>query len=206
MKQKHFINAHKGATFFFVLALIAGYRQWDNPTAWVYLALHGSYGFLWVLKSRIFPDKQWEQPASVGYGLYIWSGLSLYWVAPWILVSRGVHAPGWLLGLCVLLYAFGVFAHFSSDMQKYVQLHLNPGHLITDGFFAYSRNMNYFGELLIYLSFALLPMHWLPVGILALLVILGWMPYMRRKEASLARYPEFAEYRRRVRKFIPFVW
>ncbi len=206
MKQKHFIDTHKGATFFVILALIAYYRQWDNPAAWVYLGLHGSYGFLWVLKSRIFPDKQWEQPASLGYGLYIWGGLTLYWIAPWVLISRGAQAPAWLLGLAVFLYAFGVFAHFASDMQKYVQLRLKPGHLITDGFFAYSRNINYFGELLIYLSFALLPMHWLPLAVLLTLVVFGWRPYMRRKEASLSRYPEFAAYKRRVKGFIPFVW
>ena len=55
MRQKHFIDSNKAATAFLVLFLIAIYRQWQNPTAWVYLALHGTYGFLWVLKSKIFP-------------------------------------------------------------------------------------------------------------------------------------------------------
>ncbi len=82
MKQRHFIDSHKAATGLFVLALLAVYDQWDNPTAWVYLALHGTYGLLWVLKSRMFPDKQWEQPTSLAYGLVIWAGLSLYWIAP----------------------------------------------------------------------------------------------------------------------------
>ncbi len=206
MKQKHFIDSHKGATFFFILALMAWYQRWENPAAWIYLALHGSYGFLWVLKSRIFPDKQWEQPANLGYGLYIWAGLSLYWVAPWILMRNNTQAPAWLQGVSVFLYAFGVFIHFASDMQKHIHLRLNPGHLITDGFFALSYNINYFGELLIYLSFAILPMHWLPLLLLLAMIIFGWMPYMRRKERSLARYPEFASYRRRVKRFIPFVW
>lgn len=185
---------------------MAWYQRWDNFAAWIYLALHGSYGFLWVLKSRIFPDKQWEQPASLGYGLYLWAGLTLYWVAPWILMRNNTQAPAWLLGVSVFLYAFGVFIHFASDMQKYVHLRLNPGHLITDGFFALSYNVNYFGELLIYLSFAILPMHWLPLLLLLAMIIFGWMPYMRRKERSLARYPEFESYRRRVKRFIPFVW
>ena len=206
MKQKYFIDSHKGATFFIILALMAWYQRWGNPAAWIYLALHGAYGFLWVLKSRIFPDKQWEQPASLGYGLYIWAGMTLYWVAPWILMRNNTQAPAWLLGVSVFLYAFGVFIHFASDMQKYTHLRLNPGHLITDGFFALSYNINYFGELLIYLSFAILPMHWLPPLILLAIIIFGWMPYMRRKERSLARYPEFESYRRRVKRFIPFVW
>ncbi len=164
MKTKHFIDIHKGATALVVFAMLAAYAQWDNPTAWLYLALHGSYGVLWVLKSRIFPDKQWEQPATLAYGLVIWAGLSLYWVGGWIVMAYAVHAPLWWLALCVSIYAFGIFFHFAADMQKHTALQLRPGHLITDGLFAYSRNPNYFGELLIYAGFGLLAVHWLADG------------------------------------------
>lgn len=206
MKQKFFIDSHKGVTFLFVLLLMAVYDQWANPTAWVYLALHGSYGFLWVLKSRIFPDRQWEQTTGLGYGLVIWAGLSLYWVAPWLLNSRGVQAPGWYLALCISLYSFGVFFHFTADIQKYTALQLQPGRLITTGMFALSRNINYFGELLIYAAFALLAMHWIPIVILLAWVAVYWLPNMRRKDRSLSRYPEFEAYRSRTRLFIPFLF
>ena len=58
MKQKFYIDTHKGVTALFVLLLMAIFNQWQNPTAWVYLALHGTYGVCWVLKSRIFPDRR----------------------------------------------------------------------------------------------------------------------------------------------------
>jgi steroid 5-alpha reductase family enzyme len=206
MKQKHFIDLHKGATALFVLAMMALYDQWDNPTAWIYLALHGSYGLLWVLKSRIFPDRQWEQPTGLAYGLFIWAGLSLYWVAPWLLAWRGVQAPGWYLALCVSLYTFGVFFHFAADMQKHTVLQLQPGSLITGGLLSRSRNMNYFGELLIYAGFGLLAMHWLPLAILLLWILVLWLPNMRRKDRSLARYPGFPEYKEKTKLFIPFVY
>jgi steroid 5-alpha reductase family enzyme len=206
MKQKHFIDLQKGFTPLFILILIALYDQWQNPTAWVYLALHGTYGLLWVLKSRFFPDRSWEQATSLAYGLVIWAGLSLYWVAPWLLVSRNVRAPGWYLGLCVALTAFGVFFHFSSDMQKYAILHQQSPRLITEGLFSLSRNINYFGELLIYLGFGLLAMHWLPIVILLAWVIFVWLPNMRRKDRSLARYPGFEAYKQRTRLFIPFIF
>lgn len=206
MKQRHFIDSHKAATGPFVLLLMALYSQWHNPTAWVYLALHGGYGVLWVLKSRFFPDKQWEQSADWRFALMAWGGLSVYWVAPWLLASRGVQAPGWYLGLCVALYVGGVFLHFTADMQKYMWLKLRPGELLTEGVWARLRNPNYFGELLIYLGFGLLAMHWLPVVLLALFVAVYWLPNMRRKDRSLARYPAFASYRARSRLFIPFVF
>ncbi len=206
MRQKHFIDSHKAVTGLFVLLLMAIYHQWHNPTAWIYLALHGTYGVLWVLKSRIFPDKSWEQPATWRFALIAWGGLSVYWVAPWILTSRGVQAPPWYLAMCVCLYTFGVFFHFASDMQKYMWLKLRPGQLLTQGLWARVRNPNYFGELLIYLGFGLLAIHWLPVLLLAAFVLVYWMPNMRRKDASLARYPDFAGYKAQSKLFIPGIF
>ncbi len=205
MKQKHFIDSHKALTGPFVLLLMALYNQWQNPTAWVYLALHGIYGILWVLKSGIFPDKQWGQPADWRFALLAWGGLSAYWVAPWLLTVRGAQAPAWHLGLCVALYAIGVFLHFTADMQKYMWLKLRPGELLTEGLWARLRNPNYLGELLIYLGFGLLAMHWLPIVLLALFIAVYWLPNMRRKDRSLARYPNFAAYRARSWLLIPFV-
>ena len=206
MKQKHFIDSHKAVTFLFVLILMGIYDQWQNQTAWIYLALQGTYGILWVLKSRIFPDRQWEQPTGWGYGLVIWGGLSLYWVGGWLVVSRGVQAPPWYLALCVSMYTLGVFCHFAGDMQKYTALKLQPDTLITDGLFARLRNTNYFGELLIYLGFGLLAMHWLPVAILLLWIAAVWLPNMRRKEGVLSQLSGYDDYRARTKLFIPFVW
>lgn len=205
MKQKHFIDSHKGVTALFIVLLMAYYDQWHNPTAWIYLALHGAYGFLWVLKSHLFPDGTWEQPTNLGFGLVIWGGLSLYWAAPWLLMAGGVRAPAPYLAMCIALYSFGLFLHFTSDMQKYITLQLQPGRLISGGLFAFSRNINYFGELLIYAGFGLLAMHWLPVVILMSWVSLVWLPRMLKKDRSLARYPEFASYRKRTKLFIPYV-
>jgi hypothetical protein len=49
-------------------------------------------------------------------------------------------------------------------------------------------------------------MHPLPLLALALFVAFVWLPNMRRKDASLSRYPEFAAYRARSKLFIPGVF
>lgn len=195
----------KGATFFVVLGLMGVYDQWHNSTAWIYLALHGTYGFLWVLKSRFFPDRQWDERSSLRFSLVIIGGLAAYWIAPWLLTSRGVEAAPWYVGICISLYAFGVFFHFASDMQKYTSLKLQPG-LITEGLWSLSRNPNYFGELLIYLGFGLLALHWLPMVVLGLYFVLFWYPNMRRKDRSLSRYPGFDEWQKETKLFIPFIF
>lgn len=207
MKQKHFIDSHKGVTLMALLGLIFYFGQQENPTAWVYAALHGTYGLLWVLKSRIFPDKNWEQPASLAWGLGIaWPGLTLYWLPGFLINYQGAHAPAWLLGLVVSLNILGVFFHFVADMQKHTTLRLRPGQLISDGLFARVRNTNYLGEFLIYLSFALLAQHWLALLPLTLYIGIAWIPNMLKKDKSLSRYPEFAAYKKNSNLFIPFLF
>jgi steroid 5-alpha reductase family enzyme len=206
MKLKHFIDSNKGITFLVMLGMIFYYRQWNNPTAMIYLALHGTYGLMWVMKSRIFPDKQWEQRPALWFGFFSWFALALYWIPGWLIFSRSLQAPAWLLAICVSLYTFGVFFHFASDMQKYTSLELKPGILITDKLFGLARNVNYFGELLIYSAMATLAMTWIAYLPLLAFILFYWIPNMIRKEKSLSRYPNFSTYKQKVRLFFPFLF
>ncbi len=206
MKQKYFIDTHKGATAPVVFFLIVYFNQWENTTAWIYLALHGSYGIMWVLKSKIFPDKTWETKCSIWYGLYIWGGLTLYWISPYIIMSTPVNNSPMYLGIIVAMFAMGVFFHYAADMQKHAHLKLKPGELITDGLMNRCRNTNYFGELLIYLSFALLSRHLIPIAVLFSFILVIWFPNMRRKDKSLSRYTEYEKYKKRTSLLIPFLW
>ena len=204
MKQSFFIDTHKGITLPVMLVLFALTDQLDNPTAMVYLALHGTYGILWVLKSRLFPDKQWEQPVSWWYGLVNWGALTLYWIPGWIIATGNVQAPAWLLGLAAGVYTLGIFYHFVADMQKHVSLQLRPG-FFEGALWARSRNPNYFGELLVYCGFSMLAMHWLPFAVIVAFLVFVWIPNMRRKDRSLSRYDGYSSYRRRSRWMIPFL-
>lgn len=193
IKLKHVINLHKGLTTLVVLGLMLIYQNFTLG-AWVYLALHGTYGILWLLKDRIYPDRQWEQEMTIGMGLVTFIILGLYWVAPWLLIGSGVVPPLPLVAGAIACNITGVFLHYTSDAQKYYTLKYNPG-LITEGFFANCRNTNYLGEILIYASFALIACHWLPWLILTGFISAIFVPNMRKKDLSLSRYPEFATYR-----------
>lgn len=201
MKVKDAINLSKGLTFFFVLSLMLAYQNFTLG-AWVYLALHGTYGFLWLLKDRIFPDKRWEQEIPFRQGVFIFGLANLYWVAPFILISSGTVPPLPLVAAAISLNILGVFLHYTSDAQKYYTLKYRPG-LITEGFFARCRNTNYLGEILIYVSFAMLTQHWLPFLIFAGFVGGLFFPNMSKKDQSLSRYPEFAGYKERSGLLLP---
>ncbi|AFY58928.1 putative protein-S-isoprenylcysteine methyltransferase [Rivularia sp. PCC 7116] len=204
MKLKYPINLHKGSTFIFILALMIIYQNFTIG-AWVYLALHGTYGILWLLKDRIYPDKQWEQEVPLITGIFSFFLVSLYWVAPFILISSGSIPSPPLIAGAISINILGVFLHYGSDAQKYYTLKYKSG-LITEGFFARCRNTNYLGEILIYLGFALLVQHWLPFVILGLFTILIFIPNMIKKDKSLSRYPEFEEYKANSGLLLPKLW
>ena len=121
MKLKHLINLHKANTFIFVLAIMIAYQNFTLGP-WVYLALHGTYGILWLLKDRIYPDKQWEQKIPILQGIILFVVVCLYWVAPYILISSGTEPPVPLVAAAISLNIFGIFFHYSSDAQKYYTL------------------------------------------------------------------------------------
>jgi steroid 5-alpha reductase family enzyme len=206
MKQKFYIDLHKGLTSIYVLSLIFFFCAWENINIFIYLALHGSYGILWILKSYIYPDMQWESKCSIWYGLFIWMGLSLYWISPYIIITQNIQSSNWYLALCIMIYIIGLFLHFTSDMQKFIQLKYNPNMLIKNIMFSRLRNMNYLGELLIYLGFSLLAMHWIPIAALSVFIICIWIPNMIKKDKSLSRYDDFDEYKKKSYSFLPFLW
>ena len=212
MKQKHFIDIHKGLNSIAILLLMLYFNSWNNLIAWIYLALHGTYGYLWILKSRIFPDKQWENKTNLSYGLLIWVGLSLYWISPYIIISGNRILPFSIpmypiyIFFCLTIYILGIFFHFTSDMQKHTQLKYKKGNLIDNGMFKSLRNTNYLGELFIYLGFSLLALDWTPLLALLCFVFLIWIPNMYKKDKSLAKYPDFKKYKSKTKKFIPFIW
>lgn len=193
MKIKHVINLHKALTAPVVLGLMVFYHNFTFGP-WVYLSLHGTYGVMWLLKDRIYPDQQWEQEMPIGMGILTFGILMLYWVAPFILISSGSEAPLPLVAAAISINVMGVFLHYASDAQKYYTLKYRPG-LITEGFFARCRNTNYLGEILIYSAFAMLTQHWLPFVILAGFIAGIFIPNMLKKDKSLSRYPEFADYK-----------
>jgi len=200
------INVQKGATLLFVAALMLGYRNFSTA-AWVYLALHGTYGLCWLLKHLAFPDPSWERRITFGGALVsVATVLGPYWLAPFLLISNVLGprpAPGLpLLALCIAVHTLGVAIMLSADCQKYFTLRVRRG-LIDDGMFRTTRNPNYLGEMMVYGSYALLVGHWIPWAVLAWVWIGIFLPNMLNKDASLSRYPGWGAYRARSGLLLP---
>ena len=210
LKLAWVINFQKFGTFFFVGLLMFIYKN-DAVAAWIYLGLHGSYGFCWLLKHFAFPDKGWNIkttiPSSITAMLLV---LGPYWVAPFLLISD-VLGPDFeypsrvVMMAAIFIHTLGVAVMMAADAHKYYVLEAQKG-LITTGLFKYVRHPNYLGEMMIYGSYALLVGHWIPWAILAYVWVYYFGTNIWMKESSMSRYPEWAEYKKKSWVLIPWVF
>jgi hypothetical protein len=133
-KIRHAVNLHKALTGVVVAAMM-WFSGTTHAAAWLYLGLHGSYGISWLIKDVAYPDRSWQQEATLGSVVFTFLAMTVYWVAPALLMFQGPAPPQWAMGLAVAMFGLGMQAHHASDAQKYAALE-HGADLIDDGMFA----------------------------------------------------------------------
>lgn len=204
------VNFQKAGTFIF-LGVLMWYYQNTSAAAWIFLALHGGYGLIWLIKDVAFPDANWQRRVTfmgaVNSFLFV---LGPYWLFGWLLISgRGAESyplpdNAWY-SLCISLCMIGCVIMIAADAQKYFTLKFQKG-LITTGMHRHIRHPNYLGEMMIYGSLALMVWHWLPFLILLWVWVSVFAVNMVHKEASMSRHPEWAEYKNKSWYLLPFIF
>jgi protein-S-isoprenylcysteine O-methyltransferase Ste14 len=203
LRLDHAINVQKVITVFAVLGMMVWHNNFSTA-AWVYLGLHGIYGYTWLIKDLAFPNSAFEKRVTIGSLFMIYLGLNgMYWSLPWLFLSRHIEPSGALLFLAVAMHTLGVAWMVAGDLQKNCTLRYRPG-LITEGVFAYTRNPNYLGEIMIYASYAVLAAHWFGWLVIAIQFFFLFLPRMLTKDASISRHPGWEEYEQRSGLFIPW--
>ena len=149
------INAQKTGTII-IMSLLMYYYQNYSKGAWFYLSLHGTYGLIWFLKDMIFPDKSFQHKLTILPAFLVTLFLLSYWLMGWEIISGiGDQSPsGKKIFGCFFLFSIGNILMLCTDLQKFITLKYKNG-LIDDLFFKNNRNTNYFGEILVYLTFAI---------------------------------------------------
>lgn len=133
-KIRHAVNLHKALTGVVVAAMM-WFSGATDAAAWLYLGLHGSYGISRLIKDVAYPDRSWQQEATLGSVVFTFLAMTVYWVAPALLMFQGPAPPQWAMGLAVAMFGLGMQAHHASDAQKYAALE-HGADLIDDGMFA----------------------------------------------------------------------
>ncbi|KPA79622.1 hypothetical protein ABB37_05416 [Leptomonas pyrrhocoris] len=202
IKFAQVVNLQKCTTIFMCVAMMLKSKNFAS-TATTYTALHGSYGLCWFLKHLVLPDPRWESKMTVASAISVFAFvLGPYWIVAYNAIMGGAERTNMELCAATVVYAVGLALMFGADIQKNAVLKERKG-LITDGFFARTRNPNYLGEVMIYGSFAYVSASsssWVIVGSVWTLVFLPWM---LRKDQRMSRYPGWKTYVAKSCLFFP---
>lgn len=196
------INIHKIITLFIIFGMMNYFNNFSNA-AWVYLGLHGIYGYCWLIKDFGFRDVGFNNRVTLHGGALLYLLLvGWYWLLPYLFISRHMDPSGVVLFAAIAIHTLGITWMIAADCQKHFSLKYNRG-LITEGVFAYTRNPNFLGEIMIYGAYALLVNHWVGYVILAYAIIFFYSR-MLVKDASISRYPEWEAYAKKSNRLIPW--
>jgi protein-S-isoprenylcysteine O-methyltransferase Ste14 len=110
----------------------------------------------------------------------------------------------------IILFVLGSIINSVSDYQRHVwkKPPENAGHLYTNGLFKYTMHINFFGDTVMFVGYALITqnlMSFIPVAAITLNFVLIQIPQL--DDYLLKRYgTEFIEYTRKTKKYIPFIY
>lgn len=188
------INTQKAGTIVVMYILMCYYQNFSLG-AWIYLSLHGTYGIIWIIKDMTFPDKSFQQKTAIFGAIATGLILLLYWAIGFMMMSgSGDQTPSpRKIFSCYFIFTIGVILMVCSDLQKYLILSFKKG-LIDNYFLARNRNTNYFGEIMVYLSFALVTNKLAGYIILICIWITLFGSRIYLKEMSLRQKDGYAKY------------
>ncbi len=158
------------------------------------------FGFLVLLKRRF----AWPE-ALIVLGLFTSLQLSFAFLG-----SRPEAALNALDYLAIAFYLLGSYFNTGSEYFRHVWKKdpANKGKLYTEGLFAYSMHINYFGDTLLFTGFAMLtlsPWAFIAPAVMTVGFIFQHIPQLDTYLAE--RYQDqFEPYARTTKKFIPYIY
>ena len=191
---------------FYLLWMMYRYDNYST-TAYVYVSIHGTYGYIWYfIKHLSFPNRSFEMEITIVYFIgYIFVAWGIIPMIASSCLSNPNEASNEIMALSLVIYIFGINIMMCSDCTLYYSLKYNKGNLINYGLNKYMRHPNYFGEFLIYLSFAILSRNIYSYLIVFSLWLIIWLPMNIEKEKSLSRYKEWNQYKSKSWMYFPNV-
>jgi protein-S-isoprenylcysteine O-methyltransferase Ste14 len=160
----------------------------------------------------------------VRFTTYVFMKRAMSWgealvIAPWIFLiyafygAAARHATAPLDGLDafgVALFLLGSYWNTMSELQRYLwkRKPQNFGHLYTEGLFRFSRHINFFGDLVLFIGVCVISRSWdtawIPPLMLTGFVFVN-VPMLDKYLAG--KYPfEWPPYAERTRKLVPFIY
>ncbi len=134
------------------------------------------------------------------------------WIFPYIAYASGQYSEpiGLIEVIGILLFFIGSYLNSVSEYLRYSwkQEEQNAGHIYTGGLFKYAININYFGDILLFMGFAAIAHQFqlliIPasMGIIFILILIPLKEdYLKQKYGE-----EFVKYATKTKKLIPLIY
>ena len=130
------VNLYTGSLPFYLFGLMVYYDNWSMG-AWLYLALHGSYGWFCIIKDFVFPDSSLDRPITLTSFVFLWTHFGPYMLIGFCMMSRlgtaEMQTPSnERMFVSLVLYIFGLMLMMLTDVSKHLILRERDG-LVTYG-------------------------------------------------------------------------
>ncbi|MBZ8180576.1 DUF1295 domain-containing protein [Oscillatoria salina IIICB1] len=188
------------------LSIIFGVRDWRQV---VYLCLHISYCLWWLIEQGIYPQRReiiFNEPADTKVFISIVLFVGVFYSLPGYLAFTNPEPLGFIAcSFALPLFIFGSLINAIADVQKLTAKQYGAD-LIVDNIWRFARHINYFGDLLRYLSFSIVAGS-LWAYLVPAVILLLYLQRISQKEDSMAKkYPDYTDYQEKTARLIPFIW
>ena len=166
----------------------------------VVLFLRMGITMFYLLKRRM----PWEEVFSIPFAF------AIYYVGFAMFGYKAVDELNFIDIIAILVYIFGSYLNTGSEYFRYrwKKKPENEGKLYTTGLFKYSMHINYFGDLLWVVAYAMITRNWYSISIIVFLFCFFAFYNIPKLDTYLAsKYgAQFEEYSKKTKKFIPFIY
>jgi protein-S-isoprenylcysteine O-methyltransferase Ste14 len=159
-----------------------------------------AFMMFYLLKRKI----PWEESISVPFAF------ALYYIGFTLFVLPVNQPINWIDYVAIWIFVEGCFINTASELLRDIWKRKpeNKGRIYTHGFFKYSMHINYFGDLLWVIAYALITRNCysiaIPVFLFSFFIFFN-IPkldkYLKEKYGK-----DFDDYASRTKKFIPFIY
>ncbi|HEY9704694.1 MAG TPA: DUF1295 domain-containing protein [Allocoleopsis sp.] len=208
MTQLTAINIAKALTSILLIAaaFIWGINDFRQV---IYLCLHIGYCSWWLIEQWFFPERS-KQIFSEKVGgiefIFVLLFVGILYALPGYFAFTNPEPISYItVAIALPLYTFGTLINTSADVQKMTAKQYNSG-LVKDNIWRLSRNINYFGDILRYLSFSIVAGSIYAYSVPGLILILYIQRMLQKEKTMLEKYPDYGEYLQKTSRFIPFIW
>jgi steroid 5-alpha reductase family enzyme len=201
------INAAKILTILLlvIFALVFGIQDLRQL---LYLCLHISYCLWWLLEQWIYPQRRQIFSEPVGVVGFIFCLLFIgccYSLPGYLAFTNSQPLSPIAAAIALPLFIFGTLINTSADIQKLTAKQYGAD-LVSDGIWRFSRNINYFGDLLRYLSFSVVAGSIWAYTVPTSIALLYLQRIFQKEQSMSEKYPGYQEYQQSSTRLIPFIW